>query len=50
SALNRIRAPEMLLARRRGKLRFYRDLAFGSMWLLVVLLLYAMLFSFTASV
>ncbi len=50
SALNRIRAPEMLLARRRGKLRFYRDLAFGSMWLLVVLLLYAMLFSFMASV
>jgi hypothetical protein len=50
SALNRIRAPEMLLERRRSKLRFYRDLAFGSMWLLVVLLLYAMLFSFMANV
>lgn len=50
SALNRIRAPEMLLERRRTRLRFYRDLAFGGMWLLVVLLLYAMLFSFVARV
>jgi len=46
-ALQRIRAAELMLEKRRARLRLWRDLAFASMWLLVVLLLYAMLFSFT---
>jgi hypothetical protein len=45
-ALHRIRGPEMLLEKRRARLRLYRDLAFMGMWLLVIILLYAMLFSF----
>jgi hypothetical protein len=47
-ALYRIRKPEILEERRRARIRLYRDLAFGSMWLLVLILLYAMLFSYTA--
>ncbi|GIL12804.1 MAG: hypothetical protein DWB42_07065 [Chloroflexi bacterium] len=47
-ALYRIRGPEMLLEKRRARLRFYRDLALAAMWALVVGLLYAMLFSFAA--
>ena len=43
-ALYRIRLPEIAMDKRRNKLRFYRDLALGSMWVLVVFLLYAMLF------
>ena len=43
-ALYRIRMPEIAMDKRRNKLRFYRDLALGSMWALVVFLLYAMLF------
>jgi hypothetical protein len=46
-ALYRIRKPEILEERRRARIRLYRDLAFGSMWLLVLILLYAMLFSYT---
>lgn len=46
-ALQRIRAAELMLEKRRARLRLWRDLTFASMWLLVVLLLYAMLFSFT---
>src|SRR6185436_12316762 len=34
SALHRIRGPEMLFERQRGRLRFYRDLALGAMWVL----------------
>lgn len=45
-ALHRIRVEEMLLEKRRGRLRFYRDLTLAAMWTLVVGLLYAMLFSF----
>jgi len=44
-ALYRIREPEMLLEQRRIRMRFYRDLAFGSMWTLVLLLLWAMFFA-----
>lgn len=45
-ALYRIRGPELLMQKRRTRLRFYRDLAMVSMWLLVVSLLYAMLLAF----
>lgn len=48
SALHRIRSPEIAHQKRQGKLRLYRDLAFGVMWLLVVFLLYALLFTFVA--
>jgi hypothetical protein len=47
-ALYRIRKPEILEERRRGRIRMFRDLAFGAMWLLVLVLLYAMLFTYTA--
>ncbi|HLV34205.1 MAG TPA: hypothetical protein VKY59_03785 [Spirillospora sp.] len=45
-ALHRIRLPEMAMHQRRTRLRFYRDLALGSMWALVVFLLYGMLFMY----
>ena len=47
-ALYRIRKPEILEERRRGRIRLYRDLAFGAMWLLVLVLLYAMLLTYPA--
>ena len=37
-ALLRIRAPEIAQARQRDRLRFYRDLAVGLMWLLATVL------------
>jgi hypothetical protein len=43
-ALHRIRLPEMAFDKRRTRLRFFRDLALSSMWILVVFLLYQMLF------
>ena len=43
-ALYRMRMPEMAMQTRRTRLRFLRDLALTSMWILVVLLLYQMLF------
>ncbi|MEP6984711.1 MAG: hypothetical protein ABI970_03885 [Chloroflexota bacterium] len=46
SALHRIRSPEMEMEKRRGRIRIYRDLAFGMLWLLVVILLYTLLFTF----
>lgn len=46
SALHRIRSPEMEMEKRRGRIRIYRDLAFGMLWLLVVVLLYTLLFTF----
>jgi hypothetical protein len=46
-ALYRIRKPEILEERRRGRIRLYRDLSFTLMWLLIVIMLYAMLFSYT---
>jgi hypothetical protein len=44
-ALYRIRESEMQLEQRRMRMRFYRDLAFGSMWTLVLVLLWAMFFA-----
>ena len=46
SALHRIRSPEMEMEKRRGRIRIYRDLAFAGLWLLVVVLLYSLLFTF----
>lgn len=46
SALHRIRGPEMLVEKQRGRIRIYRDFALVGMWLLVFMLLYAMLFTF----
>ena len=43
-ALYRIRMPEMAFDKRRTRLRFFRDLALSSMWILVIFLLYQMLF------
>ena len=45
-ALHRIRGPEMLMEKRRGRIRMFRDLAMVGMWFMVVSLLYAMLFVF----
>jgi hypothetical protein len=50
SALRRIRGPEMLMEQRRTRIRMWRDLSLAGMWLLVVVLLYAMLFAFVARV
>ncbi len=47
-ALQRIRATEIVLEKRRARLRLWRDLTLASMWLLVIVLLYAMLFSFVS--
>ena len=49
SALHRIRGPEMLVDKQRGRIRIYRDFALVGMWLLVFMLLYAMLFTFMAA-
>jgi hypothetical protein len=43
-ALYRIRMPEIVMQKRRVRLRFFRDLALTSMWILVLALLYQMLF------
>jgi len=48
-ALHRIRGPEMRMERKRGRIRLYRDLALGGMWLLVMTLLYTLLVTFAAS-
>lgn len=39
-ALYRIRAPEIKLERERTQLRFYRDMAVGLMWTLVMIVLF----------
>lgn len=49
TALYRIRSPEMEMEKRRGRIRIYRDLAFAGFWLLVVILLYALLFTFLSA-
>jgi hypothetical protein len=49
SALHRIRGPEMLMEKRRNQIRFYRDLAFSLMWILIAGLLCGTLLSFTMS-
>jgi len=46
-ALYRIRKPEIMEERRRARIRFYRDISFALMWLLVLILLYALLFTYT---
>jgi hypothetical protein len=46
-ALSRMRGPELQLEQQRRRLRLWRDLAYGGMWLLVVTLLYTLLFTFT---
>jgi tetratricopeptide (TPR) repeat protein len=46
SALYRIRHPEMLHEQQRGRIRFWRDLAFTELWLLVVGLLCALPLNF----
>ena len=43
-ALYRIRMPEIAMQKQRVRLRFYRDLALTSMWILVLALLFQMLF------
>jgi hypothetical protein len=45
-ALSRMRGPELQLEQQRKRLRLWRDLAYGAMWLLVVTLLYTLLFTF----
>ncbi len=40
-ALYRIRIPEMEMEKRRTRLRFYRDISFMSMWLIILLSLFA---------
>lgn len=40
-ALYRIRIPEIEMQKRRGQLRFYRDLAFTALWLVILFLLAA---------
>ncbi|MGQ9887108.1 MAG: hypothetical protein ACUVSX_01335 [Aggregatilineales bacterium] len=43
SALHRIRQPELRQQQQRARLRFYRDLFLGAMWLLTALLLLGMM-------
>ncbi len=47
-ALSRMRGPELQLEQQRKRLRLWRDLAYGAMWLLVVTLLYTLMFTFAA--
>src|SRR5215207_9576835 len=46
AALYRIRAPEIRLARERSRLRFYRDMAVGLMWLVIMVVLFGAFFTF----
>jgi hypothetical protein len=46
AALYRIRAPEIRLARERSRLRFYRDMAVGLMWLVIMIVLFGAFFTF----
>lgn len=48
-ALQRIRGPEMLMEKTRGRIRMYRDFALIGLWMLVFTLLYAMLFTFMSA-
>jgi len=47
-ALYRIRIPEMKMQKRRARLRFYRDFALSSMWLVIMILLVAAFATFTS--
>lgn len=44
-ALYRIREPEMKMQKNRAKMRFYRDLAFAVMWMLILTLLFGVIFT-----
>ncbi len=46
SALYRLRESEIKMEKKRANLRFYRDLALGLFWILVVMLLYGIMFSY----
>ncbi|MFN8530104.1 MAG: hypothetical protein U0670_16005 [Anaerolineae bacterium] len=45
-ALYRIRIPEMQLARRRARLRWWRDAALVLMWILILLILFAVILTY----
>ncbi len=47
-ALYRIRIPEMAMQKRRSRLRFYRDLAFTTLWIVIMFLIAAALATFTS--
>lgn len=49
SALQRIRSPELAMEKKRGRIRMYRDLALAGFWILVVILLYTLLFTFLSA-
>lgn len=44
-ALYRLRESEIRMEKQRGELRYFRDVCFGLMWLLIIILLNAMWFS-----
>jgi hypothetical protein len=46
-ALYRLRENEMLVARTRDRLRMIRDTAFGVMWLIMIVTLFAVLWSYS---
>lgn len=45
-ALHRLRESEMSMEKRRNRLRLYRDLSLGLMWMMVISLLYAVLLTY----
>lgn len=47
-ALYRINIPEMEMQKRRGRLRFYRDMSFTTMWIVILFLIAAALATFTS--
>jgi hypothetical protein len=46
-ALFRLRETEILQEKKRSRLQFYRDFSLGLMWLMVIVLLYAVVFTYT---
>jgi hypothetical protein len=46
-ALFRLRETELLQEKKRSRLQFYRDSSLGLMWLMVIVLLYAVVFTYT---
>lgn len=46
-ALYRLRESEIRMEKRRDRLGFWRDVSFGLLWLLVIGLMYAVLFTYT---
>ena len=47
-ALYRMRESEMRMEKRRSQLRFYRDFSLGMLWLLVIVLLFAILLTYSS--